>query len=701
MKPVFRLWGILVLSLLLATASGFVTSSYAGDAGDPKAKTAEKAAAKKAKDAPAAKSGPSAKAAEKAESSAAKAAPRSPAPAPKPQGPRGAGAMGEREWPEWRPMPTTRGTLGFFTVETGDTLPKKSLSFASYLNKFSRSPGDATILSLGWNIGFGLTDWWSVYLQFEPHRHIHMGRPHQLSFNAPIGNPGFGNTFYRVLTPGGLPGYIEDYPFAARRGGGRGEVMAGTKWSMFSEFRGDPFSLSVRNDFYFPTTSGLTDLVNNQTQSGQFNYEIGLAASRTWGETFQAAFNYSHRFTRDPRSGGQKLMRMSDQTYLNFGWLLFPYKRVQFLHEVNSLLLTGSATPNTVRGAKDTVDSVAGLRLYPFQNLALDLGFRQTFNKKFHGDQYGFVIKLSSVYWTEKPKPVNRSPLASCTADKTSLYVGSGDMVRVTVQASDPDGDSLSYNWSATGGRIEGSGTEVRWNSAGTAAGSYTVTVRVDDGQGGTASCAVDVRVEPRPNRAPTMSCSADRSSVIVGERVRITATASDPDGDTLTYSWRTNGGQIVGQGASVQLDTTGVNPGRYTVTGRVDDGKGGAADCNVTVTANAPPVQPQAVKLNECTFRAKNSARVDNVCKRVLDDVALRLQSEPRARIVVIGYADPGERRPDQLSAQRAAEAKKYLESKGIAGNRIETRTAAGQAGADQANRRVEIIWVPEGASY
>jgi len=225
-------------------------------------------------------------------------------------------------------------------------------------------------------------------------------------------------------------------------------------------------------------------------------------------------------------------------------------------------------------------------------------------------------------------------------------------------------------------------------------------------GQGNNASCSLDVRVEAKPIHPPTMTCSVDRSSLLVGERAQVTASANDQSGTPLNYTWNTNGGQIVGSGANVQLDTTGLAPGTYTVTGRVENGKGGAADCSTNVTVQAPPPPPQATKLNECSFR-ENSARVDNVCKRILDDVALRLQNDPKAKVVVIGYSAPkagkaGEKASAKLAKDRSDNALKYLsKEKGVDPSRIELRTAGGQKGAGKANSRTDIIWVPEGASY
>src|SRR5581483_4394142 len=96
------------------------------------------------------------------------------------------------------------------------------------------------------------------------------------------------------------------------------------------------------------------------------------------------------------------------------------------------------------------------------------------------------------------------------------------------------------------GGSVEGTGPDARWNSSGTAAGIYTVNVKVDDGKRGSASCAVDVKVEEKPHHPLQLSCSVDRSPIMPGERATIPCHGSDPDNDPLTYSHTASAGQVI-----------------------------------------------------------------------------------------------------------------------------------------------------------
>jgi hypothetical protein len=95
---------------------------------------------------------------------------------------------------------------------------------------------------------------------------------------------------------------------------------------------------------------------------------------------------------------------------------------------------------------------------------------------------------------------------------------------------------------------------------------------------------------------------------------------------------------------------------------------------------------------------KIKKPWRVDNECKAILDDVAKNLQQNLDNRLVIVGNAEPTEKRPN-LAAERAVNSKAYLsggESKlGIDPTRIETHT--GSAGTKTA----EYWVVPAGATF
>lgn len=615
----------------------------------------------------------------------------------------------DEQTPKWTPMPALDGNPGLFTLETGEILPKHGVNVAVGVNKFSRMPGNLTVLQVVPSFAYGINKWFSVFVDFQPHVHIHVGQPQQLSLNAPLTNPQFGNTIYRSLFPGtgDPPGYAENAPFVSHSGGGYGEIDLGFKIGLLSERKGKPISFSIRNDFYIPTRSGLGSLLSNQVQYGNFSYGIGLEASKTiLHRSILATINWSYRFMRGQSfnvPGGTppvQVLNLADQMGVGAGLLIFPDKRFNIITEYSGVIYLRNGLPNTTLGARDPVDNIAGIRFYLGRRAAVEAGYRYSMNLNNHLDRNGFIVKLGVAYWPEKPREPD-SLTSSCSVEKPSVMEGSNDLVQASAMATDAYGHPLSYNWTATGGKITGNGPYARWESSGVGAGTYSLVAHVDDGAGKTSSCSASVVVQPKPALTPAMSCSVDRSAVLAGERPQISANVSDPTGTALSYKWQSNGGQIVGTGSSVQLDTSGLAPGSYAVTGRVENGAGGAADCSVGITVQSPPPAAQAAKVGECPF-AVNSAVVNNVCKRVLDDVAVRLQTDPKAKAVLVGFADSKERGASKLAAQRADNSKKYLgDKKGIDSARIDVRSSTATSGDGKQNRRLDAVWVPDGASY
>ena len=305
----------------------------------------------------------------------------------------------------------------------------------------------------------------------------------------------------------------------------------------------------------------------------------------------------------------------------------------------------------------------------------------------------GLVLKLGS----QGPPP---APLAaSCAAQPTEVLPG--EPVTVTATASNVRKDhTVAYNWTSSGGKIQGKENTAQVDTNGLAPGSYTATARVNDPKlkkNGDATCTANFTVKELPKHPPTISCSASPTTLQTGAPATITCETNSPDNSPVTVEYSTSAGKITGSGNTATLDTTGAAPGPITVTAKATDARGLTGETTTSVTVeNPPPPPPQSSKLNEIEFPNKAKPwRVDNTAKAVLDDVALRLQREPDAKAVIVGQQDPTERRKN-LAAERAVDTKAYLtQEKGIDASRIEVRT--GTAGGQKA----EIFIVPAGATF
>ena len=170
---------------------------------------------------------------------------------------------------------------------------------------------------------------------------------------------------------------------------------------------------------------------------------------------------------------------------------------------------------------------------------------------------------------------------------------------------------------------------------------------------GGTPCCEVYTPPPPAPapaNRPPTVSVACEPSPVLPGQVSRCRATASDPDGDPLTYAWSADAGRISGSGAQGRLDTAGIEPGSCAVvTVKVSDGRGGVGrGHHQGLRAGAPRSRgPRRVTCTSGGF-PRNLSRLNNVDKACLDDVASRLNQDPRSRVIIVGHADTSRAQPE-----------------------------------------------------
>jgi hypothetical protein len=202
------------------------------------------------------------------------------------------------------------------------------------------------------------------------------------------------------------------------------------------------------------------------------------------------------------------------------------------------------------------------------------------------GQSEGKIAKTEEEKKSHDKYPNNHAPtISSLTANPVSVFTGA--VSTITCTASDPDGDTLTYTWTATGGTISGSGSQISW-TAPSSSGTYTITCTVSDGKGGSVSSSVNVivAVQVPVNHLPTISSlTANPTSVSICEVSTITCLATDPDGDSLTYSWTATSGTIsVSESGSSINWTSPSTTGTYTITCTVSDGKGGSDTKNVNI---------------------------------------------------------------------------------------------------------------------
>src|SRR6202795_453721 len=292
---------------------------------------------------------------------------------------------------------------------------------------------------------------------------------------------------------------------------------------------------------------------------------------------------------------------------------------------------------------------------------------------------------------------------ASCSVDHPEVMVG--EPVHATVAASNFNPKhTLTYTWASNGGKVDGKDTGAAIDTNGVSGGSYTVTATVTDPKArknNTASCTANFTVKEPPKNPPQISCSASPSTVQPGSPATITCTCTSPDNVPVTVGgWTSSGGSISGNGNSATLDTTGASAGPISINATCTDSRGLTASTSSSVTVeNPPPPPPQASKLNECQYpNEKKPWRVDNTCKAALDDVALKLQQDSEAKLVVVGNADPKEKRKN-LAAERALNVKAYISGgeakQNIDPSRIETRTG------NEGTVNSEHLIIPAGATF
>ena len=734
---------------------------------------------------------------------------------------------------ERQKAPTVLGGTGLFNTFSTRTLCKGEFNFALFWNNYDRDPGDIDINQVPFNITLGLTNRWELWVNWVTWQNTTSRQPFLLSgyqynatrlFGEPSvllgpaigGNdaaaafyPGGGAIFGGILpalgrfgtpigfptsvfSPGGpgalqvrglgpliqtdLPSFYPELPFFGEvdflgfdalgrpffgpreSSNGSGDITIGTKVNLIDANK-HWFSMALAGYLKIPISRDDHARARGRT-SGEYEYgPMLIFGQESGGKKFRLYENIGYIHTGDIEKDGVKALDLPDKLLLNAGMGIALGSHAEFVAEFNHTHFVGNDTPSLIEN--NPSDLNLGLRFF-FKNGAISFGgaYRRflnnedditlpvfesqtifippffitnplftTQNRTFESNgTNGFVGYFSIGGRRRCPPP----PAPTCVLAASPGTVNRGERLSLTTTPTTPGYDNAvvtyDYRWEVkdASGRpvtVSGTGAGVEVPTTGIPCGRYTVTTTVtasvpavdcpsDCVTTGQTTCTTSFEVTEPP--CPTVTCdiSATPSSVAEGTGDRITLRANATGADGATFTWSTTGGSLSSTtGSEVTLDTTGVASGSITVSVNVGTSRtrcdqpcpGGSCSTSITVTARVAP--PTILPITPCgpIFFPFNSARINNEHKACLDEIALRLQQDPRAALVIDGHRDSSER--VGISLTRANNARDYLvNEKAIDSARITVRnygdTCGHESGDPNLNRRVEFWIIPEGAN-
>jgi hypothetical protein len=192
------------------------------------------------------------------------------------------------------------------------------------------------------------------------------------------------------------------------------------------------------------------------------------------------------------------------------------------------------------------------------------------------------------------------------SAYSSSVSVDQNKSTNITLNATDPDNNPLTYTLlsSPQHGTLSGVEPNLTYTPDPTYAGPDMFSFKASDGQWETEIADVCIEVKVPSNHPPV----ADAQNVTVAEdnSLSITLSASDADGDVLTYSYSqpSHGVLAPGPGHTVVYQPAVNYNGPDAFAFSVDDGNGGTASTTVNITVtpvnDAPLADAQSLRTDE-----------------------------------------------------------------------------------------------------
>ncbi|WP_374519328.1 collagenase [Undibacterium squillarum] len=299
---------------------------------------------------------------------------------------------------------------------------------------------------------------------------------------------------------------------------------------------------------------------------GDFNDGLSVPKTIWWIEGFAEYISYSYRkldYTDAKNQAATGAYRLSDifandynsgQTRVyNWGYLAVRYMFEKQRSKVSSVL--GYFRPGNYTGYSGYINSIG---------TSLDSDF---------ANWLPCVNNASLPQCTGTTPPVNSAPVAAFNSSANGLTVAFTDT------STDSDGTIASRSWNFGDGTTSTAANPSKTYSA---AGTYTVTLKVTDNAGASTTTSKTVTVSATQTNKPPVAAFNSTAS---GLTVNFTDASTDADGTIASRSWNFGDGTT---STAANPSKTYAAAGTYTVTLTVKDNAGASTTVSKTVTVNA-----------------------------------------------------------------------------------------------------------------
>jgi hypothetical protein len=342
------------------------------------------------------------------------------------------------------------------------------------------------------------------------------------------------------------PTYLPDAPFINRLYGESSftNAVVGGKIRLTAPNSPYGFALLPMYRFYLDKAddaAGFSQLQRGASPGGGLG-DFGLTAvfDARLSRSVNVAINAGYWLNSNPKgefpTGEFAILDRPDEFLVGIGFDFPVNKYLQPIFEVRSTQYVGGRTPNAFENSP--VDALAGIKIYPRRWFGFGAAYRYHVNQQdrasFDGRTFNTAVNVAvpggTVTPTTVPATTGDFPRGFFASDNANGFIGQFWIGRRNARVT-PTPPNV-----APVVKLEGAPDMVR------------VTSSCGEGQ--------------RPRSCPPAT-------------VDLRASATDADNDRLLYNWTTTGGRIVGEGANVTWDLSGVQPGTYRANVYVSDGNG------------------------------------------------------------------------------------------------------------------------------